>query len=83
MIQTLLIIIMGILLILFYVENQSLKDKYFNLLKKDKDFRNNLENIIHSGNNEIESAKMINKKYHIGILKSKTLITEFLTREKH
>lgn len=83
MIQTILIIIMAILLILFYAENQSLKHNYFNLLKKDKDFKNNIGNIINSSDNEVESAKLINKKYHIGLLNSKALLTEFLDRDKH
>ena len=81
MLQTLLIIIIAILLILSYMENNRLRHKYFNLLKKNKDFKDDIDSIIESSNNELESAKLINKKYDIGILKSKELITEFHAKD--
>lgn len=76
MLEMITIIILIIVTWIIFAKYCQLKQSYFELLSKDKDFKADVNQILEKYPNKTQCTKEINSKYHIGIRNAKKIMEQ-------
>lgn len=78
MIEGIVVIIAIVIIWVMIFQYFKLKQKYFQLLLKDKEFQKYVETLVMQKKDKIECIKEINSRYAIGVHNAKIIVEQYI-----